>query len=270
MRATIVSLIAMTFCPGIAAQAAPHTTTNPRAWSGVFTNHAYATYPFGRTGGLIQYWRRGADLTVPQIITATGGRATQTLIAPAFMLNGVELTMSNTPVTFQGFSSTYANNFGPQSTIVFTRKAVNLVALNGNNSPNVPVAWLMHDVPFLFQGPNFLVQVDLGTAVGSVGINRPADGIPSTLVHHIQSAPSCGGTLTASGTGTSYALTLQGASVHRGCQRRDGVELPDQLHLGHHQHRHRARADRAPGDQQRRGLGHDERDAQQARRRRDG
>ena len=198
----------------LTAQPAPHTTTNPKVFTGVYAGSATATFPLGRTGGLIQYWRRASDLPAPTVMTATGSRATRGQNAPAAMLNGVELTMSNTAVTFAAFSSTYAANFGAQTTVVFTRKPVNLPALSNAIDPDQPVAWLMHDVPFVFLGPHLIVQFDLGTAVGSTSLGRPADSVPTAAITHIASAPSCGGTLTASGSTTLYTLSLQGAAAN--------------------------------------------------------
>ena len=197
----------------------PYATTSPKAFTGVHSASYYGIYrlPIGSTGGLVQCWRRGSDFLVPQWITANGVRRFSSYSAPPAAIT-LEITMSNTPVTFATFSATFAQNLG-QSVVVFARKTVNLPA---GQVPDldVPWAWFVHDLPFVFLGPHLVVQFDLGSAVNAQNTSRYAPLIPASEVGHFDTTPSCGAGLSASGSGTAYVLTF-----HSGAASTSGVLL---------------------------------------------
>ncbi len=194
-------LTALSYASVLAAQSVPHVTTLPRALTGAHGGQGHQ-FPLGRTGGLIQYWYR-ADML--PLVSAIGVRPWRGASIPARSVT-LETTLSNTTQTFATLAKTFTQNLGPLTTIVFTRKTVNLPPLTNPQDPDLPFVWMASDVPFVTPGPHLLVQFDLGTAVGAQSTLVYADSLDQKAeVKGVAGVGSCGGSLSA---GTPQAGTL--------------------------------------------------------------
>ena len=207
---SLLSLLAV--ATPLLAQPAPHTPTSPAVFGGYFAPGSNLL-PHARTGGLIQVWQRGDSFTAPQVILAVGVRPNGAIAAST--TQSMEIVMDNATVGFSGLVNTFASNLSGTQSIVFARRTINLPPVSPA-SAQTPILWMPLDVPWAFTGPNYLIQFDMGTAVGALSGSHQADAYSMSAVNstlHTQSSPSCGGTLVSGYDTTtgSYTLSLSGA-----------------------------------------------------------
>jgi hypothetical protein len=196
------------------AQSTPHPTTIPKVATGTYAGSA-SSFPLGRTGGHAQYWFRSDSISAPSAVTAIGPRASRGS-AGAGRMQSLQITMANSTLAHSQFTNVFAQNLGAQSTVVYTRKNLVLPPLTSQQDPDQPMVWIVLDNVFPMTGPNLIVDYDLGSAVGAA--SAPYNGDLITLSgsgKHMTSEVSCGGTLTASSTTTSYNLSLVGATPNQ-------------------------------------------------------
>ncbi len=195
----------------VVAQSVPHTSTMPKIAEGALAGSG-STFPLGRTGGRVQYWYRGDNIpSTPQVTSigarpffdgATTGR-TQTF----------QITMANVTIGASAFTRDFAQNLGAQPTVVFASRSVALPALPTGRDPNVSAVWMTLDAPFTMNGPNVIVDFDLGTAVGAAGAPPLTEQWVMTArdtERHLSSGVSCGVPLLGPARGAIYRLTLNG------------------------------------------------------------
>jgi hypothetical protein len=209
---TILSTLFFLGCAGaLAGQSVPHTTTIPEVATGTYLG-GNSSFPLGRTGGRVQYWFRGDGLPSPTVVTAIGPRASRTYTGSA-RTQSLEVTAANTTLPHAGFTRDFATNLGGSPTIVYARKMLSIPAVAPTQDPDQPGVWIALDAPFPLLGPNLVLDYDLGSAVGAGSGAYNGDLVTlSGTGRHWSSDPSCGGTLTANSTSTSFDLSLSGAT----------------------------------------------------------
>ena len=210
-----VSLCTSLVAGGLLAQSVPYTDAAPKVFTGTFAGSTNL-FPFARSGGLIQYWWRKDNFRPGQVVTAVGARPSATLVGTPTTLNSVEIKMSNTT---NPFTTTYASNFGPNVTTVFTAKPVSMPAQTPPNSFDKPMLWLTADNIFVALGQNVVCQFDLGTAVGAISLTHVADSFLMSALGSVLnkvSGTSCGsGILVANSTiSSTYSVQLSGAPAN--------------------------------------------------------
>jgi hypothetical protein len=203
---------ALVLSSALLAQSVPHTTTIPEIATGTYLGGA-SSFPLGRTGGRAQYWFRRDGLPLPAIVTAIGPRATRNA-AGTGRTQSLEIQMSNTALPYAGFTKDFALNLGTGATIVHARKNISIPSLTAQTDPDQPMLWILLDTPFPLLGPNLVLDFDLGSAVAAASATYNGDLVTLTSPgRHYTSEVSCGGTLTATNTATSYDLLLSGATA---------------------------------------------------------
>lgn len=194
----------------LVAQAVPHPTTIPTVATGTFLG-GNSSFPLGRTGGRVQYWFRDYSIASPSIVTAIGPRASRTFSGAA-RTQSLEITAANTALSYAGVTNDFAANLGANPTIVYARKNLSIPAVTPTQDPDQPGVWIALDAPLLLIGPNLVLDYDLGSAVGAASGSFNGDLVTlSGVGRHWSSDPSCGGTLVATSTATTYDLSLSGA-----------------------------------------------------------
>ena len=209
MRTLFTSLA---LASAIAAQPAPHTTTIPTVGTGTFLGST-SSFPLGRTGGKAQYWFRGDQLPGPMAVTSIGPRPGSNVANSTPRTQSLEITMANTSLAHAAFGRVFTQNLGASPTVVYARKMLSIPAFPAHTNVDAPGVWIALDAPFPLIGPNLVIDFDLGSAVGAV--SAPYNGDLLNLAaagRHMTSDPSCGGTLAASSTTTSYTLNMAGAT----------------------------------------------------------
>lgn len=115
--------------------------------------------PLGRTRGFLQTWYHGSNLAMSKI-AEIGWRLDARAIAPA-TTHVLEITLANTKKAFSDLSTTFANNLGAAPVVFVKLRSMVFPALTGRQGPNTPSLWIKGDQPFVFTGPNLVVQVDI-------------------------------------------------------------------------------------------------------------
>lgn len=128
----------------------------PRFATGVHQN-ASSQLPLGQTRGLMQSIYAGHNVRT-RTIREIAWRATQSAVAPA-MTHRLEVVLANTRLRASQLSRDFARNLqGAQASTFFAASSVNMPALSGSSDPNRAMVWLKGQRPFVFAGPNLLVQ----------------------------------------------------------------------------------------------------------------
>ncbi len=202
----------------LAAQTVPYTTATPKVFTGDFAGGGNS-FPFARSGGLIQYWWRGDCFSPGQVVASIGGRPMKNLNSGAQTLATLEIKFANSPIGFAGLSKTFAANLPAATTTIFTAKPVSLPSVTAASDPNTPMLWLTCDVPFVVVGPSVIGQFDMGPATGATSLTHIVDGFSMGAANsamHTNTGTSCGGSLTGSPTTTTaYNLQLAGADANK-------------------------------------------------------
>ena len=208
---TITAILGMP----LAAQPSPAHTI-PKVFSGTYAPGAHSL-PLARSRGFTQFWYRGSDLPPPLLVRAIGWRVDEDTTVQAMSLK-LEIVLSNTAKTATNLSMTFADNL--QKQVLFSKmRWWNLPVQNRPSNPDHPALWMTGDRPFIFTGPNFIVQVDHQTTTVPITTLYFTDGyaMPVTPHFHMTSGKSCAGTdlIASFDTGAStYTLSLAGAPAN--------------------------------------------------------
>lgn len=208
MRLTIATL---SLVGGLCAQSVPHPMTIPKLATATYGN-SVSSFPLGRTGGKAQYWVRGDGLHAPAVVTAIGPRAGRN-VAGVARTQSLEITVANTGLAHSAFTKDFALNLGASPTVVYARKNLSIPAFTAQTDPDLPGVWILLDAPLVITGPNLVLDFDLGSAVGAASAAFNGDLITlSGAGRSATSETTCGGSLTATVSATSFALSLTGAT----------------------------------------------------------
>ncbi len=194
-----------------AAPLAAQTATVPEVFAGVLAGSG-SYFPFARTRGRIQTWYAG--LWVPRgikTIREVGWRQDRWTKTGA-TTHRVEIVLDNNKLSFAQLGAVFAKNLSAPVTF-FSLKTVSLPALNPPLDPGRPAAWIKGDRPFVYTGPNLLVQVTIRTKTTYATV--PGLGFDAYFMgrqpFHFSSHQSCGGALKGSDAGPYWVLDLTGA-----------------------------------------------------------
>lgn len=186
----------------------PPTRALPRFAQNVHQSGSSAL-PLGQTRGLLQSWYAGSTLT-NTTITELGWRATQGAIAPA-TTHRLEVVLGNTSLPAKQLSRDFARNLqAARTTTFFPSGRVSLPALVGSSDPNRAMVWIKGQRPFVFAGPNLLVQTRTETSqIGMSLRGRAVQAVESTstgaMMHRY--GWSCAGSLDIDYTPGAATLT---------------------------------------------------------------
>lgn len=206
-------LLPLAAAPMAPAQIQPHTPAIPGFATGYYdgSNALTSLGIGGRTRFTFQIWYRGNTVPRPTVFTMLGVRPKQGLTAST-VPQDVEIVLSSTAKGFSTLDTTFANNLGSDATVFLRRTVVNPPALTNHTDPDAPAFWIPGDQPFVFvQGPHFLWQTVVQTEATSRTTGYTCQSLAIALGGHRTSDPSCGGSLAASSTSSTYDLRLTGA-----------------------------------------------------------
>ncbi|MAE77397.1 MAG: hypothetical protein CMJ85_11070 [Planctomycetes bacterium] len=191
-------------------QSVPHTRTIPKLLTGTFSGTA-SSFPFGRTGGRVQYWFRQDQLHATSLVTAIGSRPSRGYQSNTGRTQSMEVTAANTALTYAQFTNVFTTNLGAAK-VLFARKNVSIPPIVANQDPDKFAASIALDAPFLMLGPNLVLQCDLGSAVGAKSAPYNTDLLNvQGAGKHFTSDPGCGGSMAATTTPAAYSLVVTGA-----------------------------------------------------------
>lgn len=182
-----------------------------RIWGG---NNGTGTV-FGGTKGISQNLYEGW-VPAPGLVMGVGFRRTAGITDYAGFTLDFEIVLSDTTATSATLSATFANNLGTNTTAVLPRQMINVPARDRNSPPS---AWIefMSATPWLFQGPNLLIQTKAFATTWTVTGHRPDRTFASTGGEALNFGSNCGAATISSTTtgsylpGSSLSLTLAGA-----------------------------------------------------------
>lgn len=211
------SVVASVFVGTATAQSVPHTRALPSYAQGAYLGSASA-FPFGRTGGLLQYWIRADQVGQAGAVTAIGSRPSRGY-SGASRIQSYELKADLSTLAYGAFTGVFASNLSATTRVIHANKNVSIPATTGGTDPDAFAAMIALDTPLiLVPGRNLVLEFNLGSAVGafSTPYNSDLTTLSTSAYKHASSDPSCGGTLTASGSSTlPYTLALTGAAPQR-------------------------------------------------------
>ncbi|MFQ5506969.1 MAG: hypothetical protein ACE5F1_19530, partial [Planctomycetota bacterium] len=201
-------------CLTARGEAQGHTRSLPEVYSGHYAPGVRAL-PFARTKGLVQYWYRGAELP-PGIIKELGWRADDFTRASS-QKQRLEITMDNSKLSFASLSKTFDDNLSLQALVFLRMKTLRLPAQNRPSDPDLPALWIKGDRPFVYRGPNLLIEVEILTELTPRSTAYFVDAMSMDYRSTLSSVSerSCGGRLVAGyDVSTSrFSLSLQGAGA---------------------------------------------------------
>ena len=202
---------ALALATAVTAQAP--TRTLPLAAFQTWGNVTYNTNPTV-THFTLQNWYSAEHLPIGTVINAITFRGHPNLPSDAYTSN-LEIKIENTSLGFGTLSTQLANNLSPNAVVAFTRKSVTTPALPASTSPNdARNFWFVLDTPFVFTGPNLIIQIDEAQRVSTGWQRRKGLDMPGLGVHRQVDHASCGGNLQAQYNGASYDLTVTGAPAN--------------------------------------------------------
>lgn len=207
VMSAFLALVLLSF--GSRAPSQGGVTTAPSYFSDTWGTFAIAA-PLGRTRLFFQHWHRGDQLGYRRIITNIGWRQHNNTLSLPALKHRMEIVLGNTTAGF-ALSKTFANNLGTSKLFVKMKDISFPAASGAPKDPNTPLLWVKGDAPFLYTGPNFIYQIDVQTTTNWSSNGYNVDGYTATATMHRQGGKSCGGTLSAGYSGTTYSLTLSGA-----------------------------------------------------------
>ena len=206
---TFFSALALT----TALTAQDPTRTLPKAAFQTWGNVTYNT-DASVTQFTLQNWYSAEHLPIGTVINAITFRGHPTLASDPYTSN-LEITIENSSLGFGALSTQLANNLSPSAVVAFTRKSVATPALPPSTSPNdARNFWFVLDTPFVFTGPNLIIQIDEAQRVSTGWQSRQGLDMPGLAVHRQVDHTSCGGNLQAQYDGASYDLTVTGAPAN--------------------------------------------------------
>ena len=215
-----LAILVLLFSATLSAQKQTHTTTIPEFFTGV-NGTGINWLPMGRTRTFIQTWYRGDSFKLMKPLWfEMGWRISPRVTSAPATAHKMEIILSNTSKGFSNLSKTFSQNLaaGSKTTVFVKMKTINFPAITKvQTNPEVPAVWIKGDRPFLYSGPNLIVQVDVQTMSTYASINRyQADaysmGSSATGSIHRTVDKSCGGTLSASFVSPTLSLNLVGGA----------------------------------------------------------
>ncbi len=183
-------------------------STMPRFATGQKTNVASAL-PFGQSRGLLQSWYAGATMQ-KRLITAIGWRAVPGAIAGPTK-HRIEIIVANTQRHGSQLSRKFASNLPSNAVKFMPMTTISMPALIGPANPNKAMLWIKGRRPFVFAGPNLIVQTRTETSRTFQSIRgRQTQAIQADTNQSVttKSGWSCAGELEF-----AHRVTRQGAST---------------------------------------------------------
>ena len=211
MRCTSVLVLSFSLLAVVPAhtQVTPHLRTLPKVLTGVANSPTGANIFSGRSRCLFQCWFDGSNLRAG-IVTSLGLKENRTA---GTLQHKLEIVMSSSTAGFT-MSQTFAQNLGATPTTFFTMKTISLPAVN-TVGPNQSGTWFAGDRPFIFSGPNLIIQWDIqtSTSFGTLG-TRTMDGLyqTSTVPLNGTIGTSCGAASLTSSYDTSSSSLVYTAN----------------------------------------------------------
>lgn len=191
---------------------AQHPKTLPEVFTGSYAGGGNL-FPLARTRGFIQYFHRGDQFPATRIVLQMGWRLTKTTTTIAALSHKLEIKIGNSKVKYNTLNKTFSKNFTSTPTTFFKLKTFNFPAIaKVPQDPDKPNAWIKGDAPFIWLGPNLVIQVDIQTAktFGSTTVRATVDSMSSANPRTYNTDKSCGGTITASYIGGNFGGTVSG------------------------------------------------------------
>lgn len=220
MRSTVLSslafLVLTALAPHVTAQPNLRVRTAPRAFTDTYAPGANLL-PFARSRVFIQYWIHGGELKKNWPIIWLGWRVDNN-VSNAPVSYDMEIVLASTTKGFATLSKTFKNNLGNSPTTFFKRKKINLPAQNRPTNPNQPALWIQGDQPFVFKGPNLIIQVDGKNGVNSRYYTDAYSMSTRSSTLHVSGTKGCDGSrLQGSFTtgSATYTLRLTGGRPNR-------------------------------------------------------
>ncbi len=196
----------------------PVQKTVPEVLTGVFAP-GVNVLPLGRTRGLIQTWYAGSQVPkAAKVWREIGWRMDEKSFLKSAQTHKLEVVLGNTKADFKSLNTTFAANLGT-STVFFSLKTVSFPVFTGWTKPDQPSLYLKGDRPFVYTGPNLIVQVKIRTGSGfSTILKNYADALTmgSGDTFLASTRTSCGGTLKAEFDTTQklWKLLVSGAKAN--------------------------------------------------------
>jgi hypothetical protein len=200
----------------MASLPAQHAKTLPEIYTGSYGGGGNL-FPFSRTRGFIQYYHRGDQFPSTRVVKDLGFRLQRTITSMAALSHRLEIKVGNTKTTFKTLSKTYAQNFTAKPTVFLALKTINFPLNNSIPAdPDKPFYWIKGDVPFIWFGPNLIIQVDIQTSAtfGGTTVNANADSMPTSTLVVRNTTKSCGGAIVASYAGSAFGGKLTGSKAN--------------------------------------------------------
>lgn len=149
--------------------------------------------PIARTKSFIQTWYHGQNLPLGTVVTQIGWRYDQSASSTTGIAHTMAVVLDNSPATIATFSNNYAGNLSATPVTFLPMQTVNWPAAPAGGLD--PALWLPGNAPFVFTGPNLIVQVDVQTETtprSLTGLNADAIIMSATSPWLIAvDAPGC-------------------------------------------------------------------------------
>lgn len=194
------------------AQVKPHERALIKGLTGAWGN-GRIIYDIARDGKRMQQnWVRGDNLPQPFVITEFGERL-ELGTSPALRYK-ITAIFDNASFGWSQLNADPTKNLTANAVTVYDA-VISFPSLTGTD-PNQVHSWIKLTRPFVFKGPHFIVQKTWDPGSLTSGTRRmDYFSIKSTVrTRHLSAGKSCGGTLTAAYSGTTYSATITGAPAN--------------------------------------------------------
>lgn len=199
--AVATGAFATTFLSSLSAQAGIRTI--PKVFHNVFGEQAW-TIDGTFSAYVYQQWFHGDNFERGQRITAIALRPQQRMASAAHS-ESLEYKMEDTSLGFAQIGTAMAKNISSSATVVFKKKLIKVPA-RGNAQHPFDAVFLALDAPFVFKGPNFILQA-AATSRSTGAVHFDGATMNSPFLHR-RSPSSCGATLLSNSTPSDYILDV--------------------------------------------------------------
>ena len=208
MRVLPCALASLCVLSALSAQVKPHERAFIKPLTGAFGNSGGRLDPIADSPRVDQHWFAGFNLPNPYIITETAARVDNSINTSTASTYKLTIVLENTKLGFSQLNPTPSKNLTTAAVTVFDA-IVSYPSIAASTNPNVVHGWAKHTRPFVFRGPNLIVQRTLVSQPNKPSGARRVDGFNTKNISsfHARAGKTCGGQLAAAHTGTNYVVT---------------------------------------------------------------
>ncbi|MCA8969082.1 MAG: hypothetical protein KDC95_04840 [Planctomycetes bacterium] len=221
IRLSLVAACLYVLSASVCAQVTPHARALPAALTGSYGGVLSTWDPTAQGNRVEQLWFRGDQIKTALVINESGLRAHGTTTSGAVTFN-YGLVLDNVSSAWSAMDPDPKKNLTATAATVFNN-TLNLPARGAGVDSNDVHMWIKHTRPFVFTGPNLILQHAFTPGAVS-GLLRMNAGNSKSGSLMLTSGNACGGTLSAAYTNGTYTMAVKGAQANSACLFMLGVD----------------------------------------------